>query len=257
MAENRPGVMLYFETLQAIEELEAEDVKQILSAILHYCRDGEEPVFHGMPAALWHLIRNGLDRDGKRYNEKQLRGNWLTYCRKCKSNNTVPLDFYEWVAERADNDTLPFVERAVDNAVNVSQPSTSTTTSPSPSTTPTKDIYSAPDGAATPTPSVGGKKKPDRKQYGHYGWVKLSDEEYNRLVDDFGEAEVTRCITYIDESAQSSGNKNHWRDWNLVVRRCCREHWGAKQNTRNEVKTAADYGDEDFFTRKEDEQWKG
>lgn len=60
MAENRPGVMLYFETLQAIEELEAEDAKQILSAILHYCMDGEEPAFHGMPAALWHLIRNEL-----------------------------------------------------------------------------------------------------------------------------------------------------------------------------------------------------
>lgn len=54
------GVMLYLETLQAIEELEAEDTKQILSAILHYCRDGEEPAFHGMPAALWHLIQNEL-----------------------------------------------------------------------------------------------------------------------------------------------------------------------------------------------------
>ena len=52
MAENRPGVMLYFETLQAIEELDAEDAKQILGAILHYCRDGEEPTFRGMPAAL-------------------------------------------------------------------------------------------------------------------------------------------------------------------------------------------------------------
>lgn len=56
MAENRPGVMLYFETLQAIEELDAEDAKQILGAILHYCRDGEEPTFRGMPAPLWHLI---------------------------------------------------------------------------------------------------------------------------------------------------------------------------------------------------------
>ena len=132
MAESRPGVMLYFETLQAIEELEAEDAKQILNAILHYCRDGEKPAFHGMPAALWHLIRNGLDRDGERYNEKQLRGHWLTYCRKCKSNGTDPLDFYEWAAQRADNDTLPFVERTVDSAVNVPQPSTTPSSSPSP-----------------------------------------------------------------------------------------------------------------------------
>lgn len=137
MAETRPGVMLYFETLQAIEELDAEEAKQIMSAILHYCRDGEEPAFRGMPAAIWHLIRNGLDRDGERYNEKQLRGHWLTYCRKCKEAGTTPLGFDEWAAERADNDTSPLVERTVDNAVNVSQPTTSTAPSSSPSSSST------------------------------------------------------------------------------------------------------------------------
>lgn len=136
MAETRPGVMLYFETLQAIEELDAEEAKQIMSAILHYCRDGEEPAFSGMPAALWHLIRNGLDRDGERYNEKQLRGYWLTYCRKCKEAGLTPLGFDEWAAERAVNDTLPFVERTVYNAVNVGQPSTSPTTSTTPASSP-------------------------------------------------------------------------------------------------------------------------
>ena len=52
MEGSRPGVMLYFETLQAIEELEAEDVKQIMSAILHYSRDGEPPALQGTLAAV-------------------------------------------------------------------------------------------------------------------------------------------------------------------------------------------------------------
>ena len=65
-----------------------------------------------------------------------------------------------------------------------------------------------------------------RNKYGQYGWVRLSDEEYQRLINDFGEAEVQRCITYVDESAQGNGNKNKWKDWNLVVRRCHREGWG-------------------------------
>lgn len=68
--------------------------------------------------------------------------------------------------------------------------------------------------------------KPKRKSYGQYGWVKLSDEEYNRLSNDLGEAEVKRCIAYIDEAAQLTGNKNKWRDWNLVLRRCHRDGWG-------------------------------
>lgn len=91
---------------------------------------------------------------------------------------------------------------------------------------------------------------PARKKYGQYGWVKLTDEEYNRLLNDLGQAEVERCIAYIDESAQSNGNKNKWRDWNLVVRRCHRDGWGlgkAAGKSDARVKTAADYADGDDF----------
>lgn len=128
MEGSRPGVMLYFETLQAIEELEAEDAKQIMSAILHYSRDGELPALRGSLAAVWSLIRSGLDRDKARYGEKQIRGIWLTYCRKCKSTGETPLAFDEWVSTQYDNDTLPYVERTVNSAVNVPSPTTSPST---------------------------------------------------------------------------------------------------------------------------------
>ncbi len=64
---NKPGVMLYYETLQAITELDAEDAKVILSAILCYSRDGIMPELHGHLAAIWHFIHHGIDRDVKRY----------------------------------------------------------------------------------------------------------------------------------------------------------------------------------------------
>lgn len=142
MEGSRPGVMLYFETLQAIEELEAEDTKRIMSAILHYSRDGELPALRGPLAAVWSLIQSGLDRDKVRYGEKQIRGIWLTYCRKCKSTGETPLAFDEWVSTQYDNDTLPYVERTVISAVNVpsptTSPSTTPTVSPAPSPTPTR-----------------------------------------------------------------------------------------------------------------------
>lgn len=65
-----------------------------------------------------------------------------------------------------------------------------------------------------------------RKSYGQFGWVKLSEKEYAALVNDLGQAEAERCISYVDECAQSNGNKNKWRDWNLVVRKCSRDRWG-------------------------------
>lgn len=76
--------------------------------------------------------------------------------------------------------------------------------------------------------------KPPVHARGQYGWVKLTDEQYARLVTDLGQEEADRCIAYVDECAQSTGNKNKWRDWNLTVRRCHRDGWGkqAKKPTR-------------------------
>ena len=75
---------------------------------------------------------------------------------------------------------------------------------------------------------------------GQYGWVKLTDEQYAALLADLGQGELDRCIRYVDESAQQTGNKNKWKDWNLVVRKCHREGWGLKQ-------TASGKGDNVFL----------
>ena len=66
---------------------------------------------------------------------------------------------------------------------------------------------------------------------GEFGWVKMTDAQYEKLVKDFGKSETDRSIAYVDESAQQTGNKNKWKDWYLTVRKCCRERWGVKSNT--------------------------
>ena len=261
MAENKPGVMIYFETLQAMDALDAEDTKQILGAILRYARDGESPAFQGTLAALWFLIQSGLDRDGNRYSARRMRGLWLTYCRKCKDSGIESLSFEEWETQQSVNDTLSCVERPVEQSVEQSVDAPSPTTSPSPTASPTPTTSPSP--TASPTPAsikreyregCGERKSPasdwmapspgqsgaaaptpsgvaSRKQYGKHGWVRLTDDEYARLLDELGEAELQRCITYIDESAQMNGNKNKWRDWNLVIRKCSRERWGIRNGS--------------------------
>lgn len=93
---------------------------------------------------------------------------------------------------------------------------------------------------------------PARRKYGGYGWIRLTDDEHARLEHDLGAVELARCIAYIDESAQGNGNKNKWRDWNLVIRRCSREGWGhnrAQMEDKNRLRTESDYsvGSGDFF----------
>ena len=80
---------------------------------------------------------------------------------------------------------------------------------------------------------------PTKKSFSQYGWVKLSQAEYDRLVADLGETEAKRCIAYVDESAQSTNNKNRWRDWNLVVRKCSRDGWGKQKSANHQM---PDYG---------------
>jgi hypothetical protein len=78
--------------------------------------------------------------------------------------------------------------------------------------------------------------KEPRKQRGPYGWVKLTDSEYDRLIDEFGDAEVQKRVKYVDESAKMTGNKNKWKDWNLVIRKAIREKWGERPNAQPQGK---------------------
>lgn len=98
--------------------------------------------------------------------------------------------------------------------------------------------------AAPPPPPPA---KPTRHKYGEFGWVKLTDEEYQRLLRDMGDAELRRCITYVDESAQSSKNKNKWSDWNLVVRRCHRDGWGLSKKNKSSGNVFKDMLEEEMY----------
>ncbi len=101
---------------------------------------------------------------------------------------------------------------------------------PLPCNNPCNNIYSPPN----PPRGVKVEQEPSKHKHGSYGWVLLTDDQYKKLVSDLGQVETDRCICYVDESAQSSGNKNHWKDWNLVIRRCARDGWGKKPIRRKE-----------------------
>lgn len=74
------------------------------------------------------------------------------------------------------------------------------------------------------------KTKPAAHVRGPHGYLKLTDAEYGRLLQDIGEAELVRLIEYIDGSAKATNNKNGWKDWNLVIRTAHREGWGLRQS---------------------------
>lgn len=116
-------------------------------------------------------------------------------------------------------------------------------------------------------PAPAGAESENRKKHGEYGWVLLTDEEYDSLVSAHGRDEVHRAIQYIDESAQSTKNKNGWSDWFAVLKRCIRDGWGksttkatqaAQQNYQTSQKRVQDQKDWlDKFLEEEGYQSEG
>lgn len=86
---------------------------------------------------------------------------------------------------------------------------------------------------------------PPKKARAPYSWVKLTDAEYERLCRDLGEAEATYWIRLVDEMAQSTYNKNGWKDWNLTVRRAAREKWGPRRTADKASARNAQYQSHD------------
>lgn len=80
-----------------------------------------------------------------------------------------------------------------------------------------------------------------KRTYGEFGWIRLTDSEYSDLVKEMGADELRRCINYIDESAQSTGNRNNWLNWHMVLRRCYRNRWhdDRRSHSQNDIPCGA------------------
>lgn len=200
----RDYVCLYHSYLDAIQALGDAERGRLLTAMLEYSLTGATGHLNGNERFIWPLVKAQIDRDSEKYDEK-CRVNAENGSKRTQANAT----------ERKQ--TLP-------NASETSQGKG-------------KGEYK---GKGKGKGKGEGKGEntgpaPARTAYGQYMWIKLTDDEYKRLLVDLGQVELDRCIAYVDESAQSSGNKNRWKDWNLVIRRCHRDKWGL--STKNPPKS--------------------
>ena len=199
----------YFKDWNAIKEaVTAEQGWKLFKACLDYAEHNipfkdNDPVLN----AFFMLLSGGIDRSQTKQSEKSRRGRYARYCQECDKNGIERLSFEEWTEQIDKCQQMPANANGRDNhnrnPIGI-------------------EIQSKSETKPTQFPT-------QKKKYGVYGWVRLTDEQYNKLLADLGEAELERCIQYIDESAETTGNKNHWKNWNLVIRRCSRDGWGKKQ----------------------------
>lgn len=143
-ADNKPGVMIYFDITPLIEEMNPENAGQLFLAILKYAQYGEVPSLSGLARSVWPFIKSLVDRDSRRYDIARKKKQWATYCRDAKRRGEEPLDFDLWLN---DNGRSPLIN--TDNHSSspiidddVCYPTTTTPTS-TPSSPPTPSFSSS------------------------------------------------------------------------------------------------------------------
>ncbi len=91
---------------------------------------------------------------------------------------------------------------------------------------------SEPDGSPPP-PS-----KPKFQKFGEYQHVKLTEEQYQKLIEDLGEAVTAEYIKRVDEYQQQTGRS--YKDYNLTIRNWINKDGGVKSVKAKAIKKQYD-----------------
>lgn len=207
----REGFVVYHEILKWMDSYDDAERGRLFTAMLKYSMTGEDPELRGNERFLWPAIEAKIDESKKAYEN---------ICSKNKKNIKKRYD-------KVSDDTTVYDRIPDDTTVYDSIPNIPTGTRT---------------GTITGTITRTGTEtiRESTHAHGEYGWVKLTDEQYQRLLTDLGQEELDRCIKYVDESAQSTGNRNKWKDWNLTVRKCHRDGWGRKKQKTSKADDLSD-----------------
>lgn len=78
------------------------------------------------------------------------------------------------------------------------------------------------------------EQRAPRQTFGEYSHVRLTEEEFNRLCNDYGETDTLKAIKILDEYCQESGKT--YKDYNLTLRRWPIEEARKGKNTQRSTR---------------------
>lgn len=67
--------------------------------------------------------------------------------------------------------------------------------------------------------------KETKKTFGSFKRIKLTEKEYNKLIEEYGKDFIEKQIELLDEYIESNNNKNKYTNFNLVLRKSIRDNW--------------------------------
>ena len=200
--------VLDLDDLQDLQDIKDAEVGKLLKAILIYAETGQVLKLPPRAGVIFGFIRRRLDRDRKKYEDVCQKRAEAGKLGAEKTNRLRAANAALRTANSPERDPEPEPDREPD---------------PDPDREPEPEREPVGQGPGKPP-----AEKTENVCLGSYGWIRLSREEYQALCQEMTREDLQWCIDYVDELAQSTGNKNRWKDWALVLRRCHREGWGLR-----------------------------
>jgi hypothetical protein len=192
----RDSFIFYRSFFEAVSYLDKEAQADCFSAICEYVLNEKEVELDGAAKALFISIKPQLDANNKRY-ENGCKGGR----KKNEPEEKAKENQKETKAEPKENQKETEVKANENENVNVN------------------DNENENENINPLTPFQGEQVSPKKKKikYGQYRKVMLTDDEYKRLVDDFGLTVVHDAINFLDNYIEEKGYKS--KSHNLTIRR--------------------------------------
>lgn len=104
MAKIAPGVIVYYDMIPAIEDLNDEQLGRLLRAMLRYGHEGVLPNFIDDPLLnlMWKVVQPRIDANACSYQVKAGNALYSTYCREAKKKGIEPVSYDFWNELSAD-----------------------------------------------------------------------------------------------------------------------------------------------------------
>ena len=218
MAQQKPGVMLYFEMRNVFEELSNEKRGILVSAILDYSEHGIQPDFRGSLRIAWASIRHKLDRDDDNYARKSQVRRYAVYIRESKKDGVLPLPYEQWLA------SLPETSQP-ETSNDTNRYPTTTTTATSTTTATTTDCCYMPAAGKPP-------RQPQRK-------IPPTLEEVRAYAAQRGDPlDPEAFMDYYTANGWKVG-RNPMKDWKAAVRTWARKEQAHGTGIRSTDQAAA------------------
>lgn len=204
--KDRPGVMLYFDHQECIEELSDEEAGKLIKGTLQYAQKGTVPQFAGGLKLVWLMLKPRLDYDAQRYYKLCRQKSYAVYCREQEKKQLPKQTFDEWQAEQSLSDDTECYPSTTTNTTTTPTATTATTTNTTTTATAAATI------PASPAEKVG--------HHGKNRTIRLTDADYLDLMDEIGLSGLCDTMLYAEPKAQELGYDTETLDWKAFLRKC-------------------------------------